>query len=72
MADPKGFLKHGREVASRRPVEERVKDWDEVYPEGMGRTLLPIITEMRHFGHEWLVHDHEHDHVREPVEPIGA
>jgi len=45
MADPKGFLKHGREVASRRPVEERVKDWNEVYPEGMGRTLLPIITE---------------------------
>ena len=32
MADPKGFLKHGREVAERRPVDERVQDWNEVYP----------------------------------------
>jgi glutamate synthase (NADPH/NADH) small chain len=45
MADPKGFLKTGREVAPRRPVEERVKDWNEVYPGGVGRALLPIITE---------------------------
>jgi glutamate synthase (NADPH/NADH) small chain len=45
MADPKGFLKHGREVAPRRPVEERVHDWDEVYPGGVGRALLPIISE---------------------------
>ena len=45
MADPKGFLKHGREVASRRPVDERVHDWNEVYPGGIGRALLPIITE---------------------------
>jgi glutamate synthase (NADPH/NADH) small chain len=44
MADPKGFLKNGREVATRRPVEERVNDWDEVYPDGIGRALLPIIT----------------------------
>ncbi|WP_323792029.1 glutamate synthase subunit beta [Nocardioides sp.] len=44
MADPKGFLKNGREVATRRPVDERVKDWDEVYPDGIGRALLPIIT----------------------------
>jgi glutamate synthase (NADPH/NADH) small chain len=44
MADPKGFLKHGREVATRRPVEERVQDWDEVYPDGIGRALLPIIS----------------------------
>jgi glutamate synthase (NADPH/NADH) small chain len=43
MADPKGFLKNGREVAPRRPVEERVNDWDEVYPDGVGRALLPII-----------------------------
>src|SRR5688572_17088584 len=43
MADPKGFLKHGREVASRRDVAERVRDWDEVYPDGIGRALLPII-----------------------------
>jgi len=44
MADPKGFLKHTREVAPRRPVEERVKDWNEVYPDGIGRALLPIIS----------------------------
>ncbi len=44
MADPKGFLKNGREVASRREVAERVHDWDEVYPDGIGRALLPIIT----------------------------
>ena len=43
MADPRGFLKHGREVASRRPVDERVHDWHEVYPDGAGRALLPII-----------------------------
>jgi glutamate synthase (NADPH/NADH) small chain len=45
MADPRGFLTTGREVATRRPVEERIKDWNEVYPEdGIGRALLPIIT----------------------------
>jgi glutamate synthase (NADPH/NADH) small chain len=44
MADPKGFLKDGREVAGRRPVDERIHDWNEVYPEGIGRALLPIIT----------------------------
>ena len=43
MADPKGFLTHGREVAERRPIEERVHDWHEVYPGGAGRALLPII-----------------------------
>src|SRR5437867_2577713 len=25
-----------------------------------GQALLPIIDAMRHFGHEWLVCDHEH------------
>jgi glutamate synthase (NADPH) small chain len=45
MADPKGFLKHDREVATRRPVEERIQDWNEVYPDGVGRALLPIINE---------------------------
>lgn len=43
MADPKGFLNKGREVAARRPVEERVQDWNEVYPGSAGRALLPII-----------------------------
>jgi glutamate synthase (NADPH/NADH) small chain len=44
MADPKGFLKDGRQVASRRPVEERLQDWSEVYPGSIGKALLPIIT----------------------------
>ncbi|NJP68038.1 glutamate synthase subunit beta [Streptomyces spiramenti] len=41
MADPKGFLTTGREVAETRPVPERVRDWNEVYVPG---ALLPIIT----------------------------
>jgi glutamate synthase (NADPH/NADH) small chain len=44
MADPRGFLQHDREVAARRPVEERIHDWQEVYPGGPGRALLPIIS----------------------------
>jgi len=31
MADPKGFLKYGRELPGRRSVEERSGDWIEVY-----------------------------------------
>ncbi|MGJ9412056.1 glutamate synthase subunit beta [Aeromicrobium sp. CF4.19] len=45
MADPRGFITTPREVAERRPVEERVNDWNEVYPGGAGRALLPIISE---------------------------
>ena len=45
MADPRGFLKTSRAIAERRPVEERVKDWNEVYPGGIARALLPIITQ---------------------------
>ena len=44
MADPKGFMTTPRKVAERRPVEERVGDWREVYPGTPGRALLPIIT----------------------------
>jgi glutamate synthase (NADPH) small chain len=44
MADPRGFLTTRREIADRRPVEERIQDWREVYPDDVGRTLLPIIT----------------------------
>ncbi len=28
-----------------------------------GAALLPIIEEMRTFGHEWLIADHPHEHV---------
>jgi glutamate synthase (NADPH/NADH) small chain len=45
VADPRGFIKSPREVADRRPVEERIHDWKEVYPGGAGKALLPIITE---------------------------
>ncbi|GHE87804.1 oxidoreductase [Streptomyces spiralis] len=41
MADPKGFMTTPRQEWSRRPVEERVRDWDEVYVPG---GLLPIIS----------------------------
>ncbi|MFJ4712424.1 glutamate synthase subunit beta [Streptomyces sp. NPDC088785] len=40
MADPKGFLATPRQEAPRRPVEERVRDWDEVHVPG---GLLPIV-----------------------------
>jgi glutamate synthase (NADPH/NADH) small chain len=45
MADPKGFLRTPRQVADRRPVQERVADWNEVYPGSAGRALLPIISD---------------------------
>ncbi len=31
MADPSGFLKNGRQVPARRPVDVRILDWHEVY-----------------------------------------
>ena len=31
MADPQGFLKNGRELPTRRPVDVRIRDWKEVY-----------------------------------------
>ena len=31
MADPRGFLKAGRELPARRPVDVRIQDWKEVY-----------------------------------------
>jgi DNA-binding HxlR family transcriptional regulator len=30
---------------------------------GKGQSLLPIIEEMRTFGHEWLIQDHDHEHT---------
>ncbi|OSC61177.1 glutamate synthase, partial [Streptomyces sp. 4F] len=40
MADPKGFLTTPRQEWPRRPVGERVRDWDEVYVPG---ALLPVV-----------------------------
>ncbi|MEZ5186861.1 MAG: glutamate synthase subunit beta [Candidatus Nanopelagicales bacterium] len=31
MADPRGFLKSGRQLPTRRPVDVRIQDWQEVY-----------------------------------------
>ena len=45
MADPWGFMKHPRRVAERRPVQERIHDWKEVYPGTPGRAVLPIISD---------------------------
>ncbi|MDT5322695.1 MAG: glutamate synthase small chain, partial [Mycobacterium sp.] len=40
MADPKGFLKYThRETPKRRPVELRLRDWDEVYEDFPHSTL---------------------------------
>ncbi|MFA7323716.1 MAG: glutamate synthase subunit beta [Candidatus Nanopelagicales bacterium] len=33
MADPRGFLNVGRETPTRRPVDIRLQDWNEVYEE---------------------------------------
>ena len=43
MADPRGFMTTPRQIAVRRPVEERILDWDEVYADEPGLVLLPII-----------------------------
>ena len=40
MADPEGFLTTPRRDCPRRPVDERVRDWNEVYDR---RSLLPVI-----------------------------
>ncbi|MFI1370589.1 glutamate synthase subunit beta [Streptomyces longwoodensis] len=42
MADPKGFMTTPRQDWPRRPVAERVRDWNEVYVPG---ALLPVISE---------------------------
>ena len=31
MGDPRGFIRHGREMPQRRPVPVRLRDWKEVY-----------------------------------------
>ncbi|MFF4650874.1 glutamate synthase subunit beta [Streptomyces sp. NPDC001380] len=40
MADPKGFLTIPRRPLPRRPVRERVADWNEVHT---GQELLPVV-----------------------------
>src|SRR5215813_14451160 len=46
MPDPKGFMNVPRQEAAKRPIDERIQDWREVYPDGgIGRSLLPIISQ---------------------------
>ncbi len=45
MADPRGFMTTPRMVADRRPVAERLHDWNEVYPGSPGKAVLPIISQ---------------------------
>src|SRR5919108_3809268 len=49
-------------ASERRRVEYRLTD--------KGEALLPIIDEMRRFGHEWLVPEHGHRHAG-PRELVG-
>ena len=42
MADPRGFMTTPRELAVRRPVEERVHDWNEVGPADGVHVLHPL------------------------------
>ena len=43
----------------------------ELTPKGEG--LLPVIEEMRKFGHEWLVPAHDHPELAaDTAEPVGA
>jgi len=45
MADPRGFITTPRVGATRRDVDERRRDWKEVYPgDSIGRSLLPVIS----------------------------
>jgi len=39
MADPKGFLRHRRQLPPRRPVEVRIRDWREGYEDFPRRAL---------------------------------
>ncbi len=40
MADPKGFLRTTRETPKRRPVDLRLRDWNEVYEDFEPKTLM--------------------------------
>ena len=39
MGDPRGFIRHGREMPKRRPVPVRLRDWKEVYEPFSGEAL---------------------------------
>ena len=56
-----------KELEARGVVERHVHSDSsvrveyELTPKGIG--LLPVIEEMRRFGHDWLVHDPRHRHA---------
>jgi DNA-binding HxlR family transcriptional regulator len=37
-----------------------------------GQSLLPIIEAMSHFGHSWLIEEHEHEHSERPARIAAA
>jgi DNA-binding HxlR family transcriptional regulator len=51
VLEQEGFIARASE---RRRVDYQLTD--------KGEALLPIIDEMRRFGHEWLVPEHGHEH----------
>jgi DNA-binding HxlR family transcriptional regulator len=55
------------DILSRRSARRRV----EYELTEKGEALLPIIDEMRRFGHEWLVPEHGHTHDRPTAAPAA-
>ena len=37
-----------------------------------GVSLLPIIEAMSHFGHSWLIDEHDHEHIERPARIAAA
>ena len=48
MADPRGFLKAGRELPTRRPVDVRIQDWREVLPTQSVCLTVPVMRPSEH------------------------
>lgn len=59
MLEDQGIVLRHSYPESPPRVEYRLTD--------KGAALLPIIEEMRSFGHDWLIHDHDHEHVIRPA-----
>ena len=52
MGDVKGFLKHDRELPTRRAVPVRLLDWKEVYEEFPEDHLKDQASRCQNFTHE--------------------
>jgi DNA-binding HxlR family transcriptional regulator len=58
MLEEQGIVLRHSYPESPPRVEYRLTD--------KGAALLPIIEAMRSFGHDWLIQDHDHEHVTRP------